>query len=255
MKNIITIAKHPRYAEAAAVLSRLMQSHSQAQADADRTGALLAAWNPPKGAAAVSAALDMLDSNTPARSGMDTIATANAEARNKADILRQAILQQHAKMRELTSELSAEESALSRADHAEVVRGIAKALKALGDALQSETDLRARIDAAGYRCTLPSFQFHEIGVMTDPESLIATNCRAAIAYAVDHDDSVSGQLDKPATVRLLADWPGTGRGIEVVSLAGRMARHLVRIGRAEETTDKPRRVAKHSHNNREIVLE
>lgn len=130
MKNITTIDKNPRYAEAAAVMSRLVQSHGQAEAEADRTGAILAAWNPTKGTDAVSAALDMLDSNAPARSGMDTIAAANVEARNKADILRQAIQQQHTKMRELTSELSAEESALSRADHAEAVRGIAKALKA-----------------------------------------------------------------------------------------------------------------------------
>jgi hypothetical protein len=244
MKNIISIAKNPRYAEAAAVLSRLVQSHSQAQAEADRTGALLAAWNPPKGADAVSAALDMLDSNSPARSGMSAIATANVEARNKVDILWQAIQQQHTKMSELTSELSAEESALSRADHAEAVRGISKALKTLGDALQAETDLRARIDVAGYRCTLPSFQFHEIGVMTDPDSLIAANYRAALAYAVDHDDSVSGQMDKTATVHLLSDWPGAGRATEVVSLAGRLARHLVRLGKAEATTDKPRRVAK-----------
>lgn len=244
MKNITTIDKNPRYAEAAAVMSRLVQSHGQAEAEADRTGAILAAWNPTKGTDAVSAALDLLDSNAPARSGMDTIAAANVEARNKADILRQAIQQQHTKMRELTSELSAEESALSRADHAEAVRGIAKALKALGDALQVETSLRARIDAAGYRCALPAFQFPEIGVMTDPESLIAIKCRAALAYAADHDDAVSGQLDKTATVHLLSDWPGAGKATEVVSMAGRLARHLVRLGKAEATTDKPRRVAK-----------
>jgi hypothetical protein len=246
MKNITTIAKNPRYAEAAAVMSRLVQSHGQAEAEADRTGALLAAWSPPKGTDAVSTALDMLDSNTPARSGMDAVAAQNVEARNKADILRQAIQQQHTKMRELTSELSAGESALFRADHAEAVRRIAQALMALGDALQVETNLHARIDAAGYRCTLPAFQFPELGVMTDPESLIATNYRAAIAYAEDHDDSESGQLDNAATVHLLSDWTGVGRATEVVSLAGRLARHLVRLGKAEATTDKPRRVAKQS---------
>lgn len=230
--TIITIVKNPRYAEAAAILDRLMQSHSKAQAEADRTGVLLAAWNPPTGADAVCAALAMLDSNSPARSGMDTIATANMEARNKVDILRQAIQQQYSKMSELTSELSAEESALVRAEHAEVVRGIAKALEALGAAMQAETDLRARIETAGYSCTLPAFQFYEIGVMIDPESLIATNCRAAFAYAEDHDDSVSGALNKDATVHLLSDWPGAGMATEVVSIGGRLARHLTRIGRA-----------------------
>lgn len=255
MKNIITIAKHPRYAEAAAVLSRLMQSHSQAQAEADRTGSLLAAWDPPTGGDAVSAALQMLDGKTPAQNSMDILATERATALNKATILKQAIEQQRVEMAALASDLSSVESALHRAEHAEAVRCIAAALKTLDDALGGEADIRERIEQAGYRCTLPGFLIPEIGRLSHLDSPMRRHHKAAIEYVADYDDGASGKLDKPNVVHLLVDVPGIGWVGEIVSLAGRMARHLVRLRRAEETTDKPRRVAKHSHNNREIVLE
>lgn len=108
MKTTIQpLSQVPRYAEAAAILDRLTQSHSQAQAEADRTAALLAAWTPPEAGDAVSAALSMLDANTPARrGGMDATAAANTEARNRADVLRQAITQQQPEMARLVNACS-----------------------------------------------------------------------------------------------------------------------------------------------------
>ena len=245
MKTITTIAKNPRYAEAAAVMSRLVQSHGQAQAEADRTAALLAAWTPPKDTDAVSAALNMLDANTPARrGGMDATAAANTEARNRTDVLRQAIAQQKAEMASLAAELSGEQSNASRADHAAAVQGIADALKALGTALQAEVDLRARIESAGYRCGLQAFTIPDMGTPADPDSLIATSIRDAEAYVTHQRGEMTDEPGKEITVHMLADWPGAGLATEVVVLAGRMARHLVRLGKAEITRDKPRQVAK-----------
>lgn len=246
MKNAIQpLSQVPRYAEAAAILDRLTQSHSQAQAAADRTAAMLAAWTPPDAADAVSAALDMLDANTPARrGGMDATAAAHTEARNRADVLRQAITQQQAEMARLAAEFSAEQSNASRADHAAAVQGIADALKALGAALQSEAGLRARIEAAGYRCGLQAFTIPELGTPAEPDSLIATSIRTAEAYVTDQRATMDDEPGKTIKVHLLADWPGAGRATEVVVLAGRLARHLLRLNKAEVTSDKPRRVAK-----------
>lgn len=250
MKNVIQpLSKNTRYAEAAAILDRLTQSHSTAQAEADRTAALLAArTSPTKDEDAVSAALNMLDSGTPARLGdMDALAAANAEARNRAGVLQQAINQQQAEMARLLSEFSGEQSNASRADHAAAVQGIADALKALGNALQAEADLRARIEAAGYQCHLESFQVPElggIGALFDRDSVLSTHIRTAAAYVAYQHAELSDDPDKAVRVHLLADWPGVGMVTEVVTLAGRMARHLVRFGLAEPTSDKPRRVTK-----------
>jgi YesN/AraC family two-component response regulator len=252
--TIAPIAKNARYAEASVVLSRLEKSHHQAQAEADRTASLLAAWNPPQGTDAVSAALEMLDGKTPARNSMSLLETERATSQSKATILKQAIEQQRVAMAALASDLSSEESALHRAEHAEAVLGIAHALKALDVALEGETNVRERIEQAGYRCILPVFVIPEMGRLSHLDSPMVRHFKSATEYVADYDDDVSGQLDKQNTVHLLVDVPGIGRVSEIVSMAGRLARHLVRMGRAEETSDKPRRVVE-PRRNREIVLE
>lgn len=256
MKTTINnISTNPRYASEITTLNRLTKSLAEAQAEADRTGSLLAAWNPPTGGDAVSAALQMLDGK-PAQNSMDILATERATALNKAKILKQAIEQQRVSMLELTSELSIVESTLHRAAHADAVRSIAAALKTLDDALGVEANLRERIEQAGYRCTLPAFPVPELGRLSYiDDSPMLRHHKAAVEYVADYEDDASGKLDKPNVVHLLVDVPGIGRVTEIVSIAGRMARQLVRLGRAEETNDKPRRAAKHTHSNREIVLE
>lgn len=242
MKSTIThISKNPDYASALALRNRLSESLAVTQEKVTATDAKLAEWRPPSGVDAVTTALGIIDGAKPTRA-MDSLAIENADAKAKAEIIREAIAEQDQNIYALASRLSSEFSSGLRAKHVDVVRAIAKALTDLGAAMNAETALRESIEQAGYRCSLPSFQWYTVGVMSDLDSPLARHYRTTSAYADDFDDQASGALDKDARVHLLTDWLGAGKACEVVSLSGRLARHLVRLGKAEPTNEKPRRI-------------
>ncbi|MEO7953681.1 MAG: hypothetical protein ABIR35_06240, partial [Polaromonas sp.] len=139
----------------------------------------------------------------------------------------------------LTAELSGQACADAAVTHGKAAQGIADALVALREAQAAETSVRAAIEAAGYRCSLPAMEEPAIEFL-DTQSTASRYLRQCSDYAADTQDAASGALDKPAVVLMLA---GTAHGQpgDVVSLPGRLARQLQRAGHAEPSRDKPRK--------------
>ena len=246
MKNTIShIAKNASYAEQYAILQHLEKSLTDVLAEIEGLDAKLEALKAPDGSPGnVAEVLAMLSGKTQAKPGRDEALVQKTNAENKAYLVRQAIEQQRSALVALVSALSSEAGSTMRGEHAEAVRAIANALKSLDVALAAEESVRGKVVQAGYRCVLPAFAIPEMGRLNQPQSRMDNLYRDTSNYAIDYDDHVSGNLDKPAVVHLLADAPGIGHATEVVVLAGRLARQLVRMGRAEETSAKPRRVVK-----------
>lgn len=255
MKNTITpIIKQARYAEAAEILKRLEQEFAETREEEQRIVAILSSLDKSLMDDPLTVAMRMLDDNLPPKTSIASLQEQHSEIKAKQWILRQAIEQQRATLDAISSILSAEQAAAHRTEHAHAVRTISAALKSLDDALASESAIRYSLETAGYSVRLPSFDVPELGRMTY-DSPMVRHYRAATDYVVDHDDDIGGKLDKTATVHLLVDVPGVGSVGDVVSLEGRFARHLVRSGRVEETTEKVQHTVKDSNALPELVLE
>lgn len=246
--TLININKNPAYAEQLATLAHLEQSLVDTRAEIAACDAKLATIQTANGIQdKVADVLAMLSGKAPVMSGRDDVVTQRATAEHKAILIKQAMEQQRASMNALYRQLSADASKDMQGEHAEAVRAIATALKALDMAYEAEETVRDRIEQAGYGCTLPFYGLNELGRMKLPLSPMVTHYRACTDYVADSDDHISGKLDKAATVHLLIDMPGVGHASEVISMEGRTARALWRAGRAEPTTDKPRRLVKHNY--------
>lgn len=254
--TLLNITKNAAYAEQLAILKHLEQSLADTRAEIALYDAKLSTAKPSSGVQdTVSGVLAMLAGKTPALSGSDGTATQRADAVVKARLIEQAIQEQQATIQSLASTLSGEVANTMHGEHAEAVRAIAAALKALDNALEAEEAIRVRIVTEGYRCLLPFFGINELGRLKDLSlTPIIVHVREASNYVIDYEDSVSGVLDKPATVHLLADVHGVGRASDIVSMDGRRARSLIRLGRAEATTDKLMRAVRAQGFVREVVL-
>jgi len=159
--------------------------------------------------------------------------------------------QQRAVLATLAAELSGQACADAAVTHAKAAQGIADALVALSKAQENETTVRAAIEAAGYRCSLPAMAEPAIEFL-NAQSQSSRYRKTCQDYATDTLDAASGALDKPAVVLMLA---GTlhGQPGDVVKLDGREARQLVRLGRCEYTTAKPGK-APRAQPARELIL-
>lgn len=240
MKSTIqNINENPAFVAAQQIRERLTASIAEAQAIAEAASAKFHSVELPLNN--IENALQIMDGGT-ARTLNHGLALEQAEAVAKVKIFKEALTEQNQAINSLISNLSGELSQNLRGEHAGLVSEIASALASLGNALRSEQDMRDRMEAAGYRCTFPSFQSFDLGSIADQNSLLSNLHRAASDYAQDVADELSGKLDKPIVIRLLADCYGAGAAGDVIEFDGKHARQLVRLGRAEPTSEKLRRL-------------
>lgn len=235
MKNINT---RPEHAAASATLAQLTAALQAARAEEGRLLAAMA-QTPGKSDSPLDAALALLAGQAPQRTDNTGLNQALEAVRVTIATLTPGLEQQRAVLKGLVDELSAQACADAAVTHAKAAQGIADALVTLSKAQANEAAVRASIETAGYDCGLPALVTPAID-FHDEQSQLSRYMRECQSYATDTQDAASGALDKPATVRLLT--PGQhGEHNDVLTLPGRLARMLQRMGHAEASSDKPRK--------------
>lgn len=233
MKNI---NQNPQYIAASETLAQLDAALSNARAEEAR---LLDAMAKTPGASAnpIQAALNLLAGREAQRTDSTGLNQSLDAVRVTIATLTPGLEQQRATIATLTAELSAQVCTDAAPSHGKAAHAIAAALEELRGALKAEADLRAGIEALGYRCNLqahqsPAFDFE------DSHSVVQRFMRDCAHYSADAIDATSGALDKESTVRLLTRGQNGAAG-DVVRLPGRVARVLLRAGHAEYSSAKP----------------
>lgn len=233
-----SIFENRDYKAATEQLTQLSEGHAAAVFEET---ALLAQLNdhPESKPSALERAKAMLTGGTPAprqdRAGLQVRLDA---CRESLALLGQAITEQRQLMSGLVGAQSATVNAAQREPHIKAAQGIRTALAGLREAMATEQGIRAEIAAGGYVCNLEPLARPELN-FADSEATIARYARDIDSYLL-HDEL---QGTKSVNVRLLY---GTGDSLpgDVVTLTGQEAAALVRMGHAEQTRDKPGRVAR-----------
>ena len=233
-QNAVFIAASATLADLSAALDTAKAEESRLLAQLSRTPG--ASPNP------LDAALALLGGKMPDRTGMAGLNQALDAVRLTIATLEPGIQAQRAAIAKIRDELSATVCNDAQQAHATAAQGIADCLIALGHAQAQEASTRAAIEAAGFRCLLPALQEPSID-FEDSQSVANRYLRDCQHYAKDVQDGSSGALGRPQTVHLLRDTEHGAPG-DVVNLAGRTARQLIRAGACEATADKPRKVAR-----------
>lgn len=235
MKSIL---ENRDYKAATVQLAQLQQAHAAAMIE---EAALLAQLNdqPDSKPSALDRAKAMLTGGAPApRQDHEGLRVRLAACHENLALLAQAITEQRGIMAGLVSAQSAVINADRKASHIKAAQGIKTALAGLRDAMATEQGLRDEIAAGGYQCSLeplarPELNFH------DTQATIARFVREVDSYLM-HDEL---QGTESVNVRLLFA-KGDNLPGDVATVTGIEAAALVRIGHAEQTSDKPSRVTR-----------
>lgn len=228
MKNLNTL---PEFATANKTLGELRAALSKAQSEESR---ILGELSRTPGASRnpLDAALALLGGTKPSRTDIAGLQQALDAVRLTIATLVAGIVAQEAVVATLRNDLSALVCQEAQEAHGKAAQRIADALVALDQALRAEVDLRAEIEGEGYRCTLEAMQCPALSF--EPGSVINSFLARTKDYASDVFDLAEGTLDRPTNVRVLfaGDHGAVG---DIVTLDGRAARALQRLGHAEPT--------------------
>jgi len=235
MKSIFDNAS---YKAATAQLNQLTTAHAAAVAD---EAGLLSQLSDQPGAkpSALDRAKAMLMGGTPApRQDRDGLSERLNACRETLALLALAIGEQRAIMGGIAGAQSALINGERKADHIKAAQGIKNALAGLRDAMQVEHSLRAEITGSGYQCSLEPLIHPELN-FDDTQSAASRFAADAYSYLARHE---LGE-QKSVNVRMLV---GRGDGLsgDVITMTGIEAAALMRAGHAEQTRDKPSRVAR-----------
>ncbi|AFU46521.1 hypothetical protein C380_14110 [Acidovorax sp. KKS102] len=243
-----SIIKNTRFTEAHNTLAELSAAFNAATAEESRLLGLLAA---PAAASfdPLAAGLRLLRGEPAQRNDLTGINRELATVRERLDTLRPAVEAQRAVVAALSAELSAAVCAEAQPGHTKAVQGIVKALEGLRSALGAEAAVRAGIEAAGYRCSIPAL-VHP-GVNFDDDQSPVSRLLADALLRVATAELESGP---DVNVRLLVDSAELGSCGDVVSVPGATAAHLVRLGHVERTTAKLGRVPRLRESIAALVL-
>lgn len=233
-----TIYQNAAHIAATEQLTQLMEAHAAAVFE---ESALLAQLSdqPESKPSALDRAKAMLTGGTPApRQDRDGLSARLTACRESLALLSDAIAEQRGIIAGMVSAQSAVINAERKADHIKTAQGIKTALAGLREAMQAEQGLRDEITAGGYQCSLEPLTRPELN-FADSQSTIARFARDVDAFLMVNELAAA----KSVNVRLLF---GTGDSLpgDVVTLTGIEAAALVRAGHAEQTRDKPGRVAR-----------
>ena len=238
MKSIFQNAAH---IAATAQLNQLQQAHAAAMLEESQLLAQLSD-QPDSKPSALDRAKAMLTGGAPApRQDRDGLYSRLTTCRETLALLALAIHEQRAIMAGLVQAQSAIVNSERKADHIKAAERIKSALAGLRDAMQTEQSLRDEIAAGGYQCSLEVLQRPELS-FADSQATISRFARDVDGYLSTHELSAA----KSVNVCLLF---GTGDALpgDVLTVTGHEAAALVRMGHAEQTSDKPTRVKRPVH--------